>query len=350
MVPSSTFADNSRNTTSLPQTSSPAMQALYDDLAQVAQHSDTLLLVGEPGSGKTHLARLAHKFSWAARGPFIHVNCSTLMKDMAAPLLFGHKKGAFTGAYNDHQGYLQQADKGVLFLDEIGDMPLDVQSQLLTAVEGEHEFRPIGGIQTLTSKFFMVCATNKNLLQMVHQNIFRDDLLSRIHTFAYRIPPLRERKEDIPMLAQNLLDDFCKNMTPTRKEALSLTQEDMSLLTDHEWPDNIRGLRAAMERYSVLGKLDLNSHIHSLFPNGIPPSPQDQMEKAIQALAQGAVDTGATYEDIKRMLFSHILEICHGSRKDAAATLDISDKTIKRTLTGSFSSDGKTYPNPTSER
>jgi two-component system response regulator AtoC len=338
MFPSSTFAGNSRNTTRLSQTSSPAMQALYDDLAKVAQHSDTLLLVGEPGSGKTHLARLAHKFSWAARGPFIHVNCSTLMKDMAAPLLFGHKKGSFTGACNDHQGYLQQADKG------------DVQSQLLTAVEGEREFRPVGGTQTLTSKFFMVCASNKNLPQMVHQNIFRDDLLSRINTFAYRIPPLRERKEDIPMLAQSLLDDFCKNMTPTRKESLGLTQKNMSLLTDHDWPDNIRGLRAAMERYSVLGKLDLNSHIHSLFPNGTPPSPQDQMENAIQALAQGAVDTGATYEDIKLMLFSHILKLCHGSRKDAAAALKISDKTIKRTLTGPFSSDSKTYPNPTSER
>ncbi len=219
--------------------SSPAMKALFSMLARVAPTNATVLLGGETGTGKEVVAEAIHAHSNRSAGPFIVVDCGAIPEHLIASELFGHRKGAFTGAISDKLGLIKAAHGGTLFLDEIGELSLDLQPQLLRVLE-KHEIRPLGDTRTQKVDIRVVAATNRNLAQMIQEGSFREDLYYRLAVVRAMLPPLRERGDDIALLAMRFADEFTSNyaLSPTLLEALK----------QHRWDGNVRELRNVVER------------------------------------------------------------------------------------------------------
>lgn len=227
---------------------SPAIEHLLRQVHQVAKLDTTVLLEGESGTGKELVARILHASSARARHSFQEVNCGALSEQLLESALFGYEKGAFTGAAKTTAGYLEQADQGTLFLDEVADMSPKLQSSLLRAIQ-EHSFQRLGGSQLHSSDFRLICASNRSLADAVRENQFREDLFYRINVVALRIPPLRERREDIPALAIYFLELFNRKFN---KQVGPFTPEAIGLLETATWPGNVRQLRHAVERVVAL--------------------------------------------------------------------------------------------------
>ncbi len=232
---------------------SPKMQALLDQVARVAETDATICLLGETGTGKEVIARVIHCNSRRARGPFIGVNCGAIPESLFESELFGHVKGAFTGAQHAKRGLVQSAQGGTLFLDEIAEMPLTLQVKLLRAIQ-EREVLEVGAERPSKVDVRFITSTNKDLSAAVRAGTFREDLFYRIQVFPITMPPLRERRDDIPFLAQHFLQQSARRM---QKEIRGFLPEAMQKLTLHSWPGNIRELENAVEKAVVLSSQDM---------------------------------------------------------------------------------------------
>ncbi len=227
---------------------SPALESVLEQVEQVAPTDSTVLIQGETGTGKELIARAVHNLSARCGRPFIKLNCAAIPFDLLESELFGHERGAFTGAIAQKVGRFELADKGTLFLDEVGDIPPGLQPKLLRVLQ-EQEFERLGSTRTHKVDVRLVAATNRNLVDMVKRNEFRSDLYYRLNVFPVPLPPLRERREDIPALVQHFVEIYARRMS---KQIGNIPSETMSALTSYEWPGNIRELQNLIERSVIL--------------------------------------------------------------------------------------------------
>ncbi len=252
---------------------SHAMMRVFETIEKVAPTDVTVLVRGESGTGKELVARAIHFRSPRASGPFVAVNCAAFSRELVESERFGHEKGAFTGAVARRAGKFEAADGGTLFLDEIGDMSLETQAKLLRAIQ-EKRFERIGGNQPISIDARIIAATNQDLEAMVAEGRFREDLYYRIKVVEIRVPPLRNRREDIPLLAQFFLEDACRRFGTPAKQ---LTPEAMRACVENEWRGNVRSLRAALEQAVILSSA-----------NEITPADLFGSAESDGALARGA--------------------------------------------------------------
>jgi DNA-binding NtrC family response regulator len=224
------------------------MRRIAETLPRLARHGTTLLITGESGVGKEHVAQLFHCLANGKAAPFVAVNCAAIPESLMEAELFGHERGAFTGAVRLKRGLVEQADGGTLFLDEIGEMPLSMQAKLLRVLQ-EHRFSRLGGEATIAVDFRLVCATHRDLKALVEAGQFREDLYYRIHVIQLRIPPLRERSEDIRWLVRHFVEEFNRAHPGERRRLDPRTEQ---ALLAYAWPGNVRELKHAVERACVL--------------------------------------------------------------------------------------------------
>jgi len=228
--------------------SSPALESVLEQVERVAPTDSTVLIQGETGTGKELIARAVHNLSARCGRPFIKLNCAAIPFDLLESELFGHERGAFTGAIAQKIGRFELADKGTLFLDEVGDIPLGLQPKLLRVLQ-EQEFERLGSTRTHQVDVRLVAATNRNLVDMVKRNEFRSDLYYRLNVFPVPLPPLRARREDIPALVEHFVDIYARRMS---KQIDQISPQTMSELTSYTWPGNIRELQNFIERSVIL--------------------------------------------------------------------------------------------------
>jgi DNA-binding NtrC family response regulator len=263
--------------------SSPAMQGVFRLIAKCAPTNSTVLITGESGTGKEMIARAIHYNSLRKDNAFVTVDCATLSENLLESELFGHVKGAFTGAVVNKRGMFEIANNGTLFLDEFGNIPLSTQAKLLRVIQ-EREFRAVGSTSTQQTNVRLLAATNKDLKALVAEGTFREDLFYRINVFPIHSPALRDRREDIPALAFHFLKIFCAELG---KPVTGISAGAMSALTSHEWPGNVRELENTIQRAAILASDDLirQSDLASILDR----SPPDE------------VDVPRTSEDLKRV-------------------------------------------------
>ena len=227
---------------------SAALQTVLTQLDLVAPTDATVLLQGETGTGKELLARALHTLSARHARPFVTLNCTAIPSGLLESELFGYEKGAFTGALTQRLGRLELADGGTLFLDEIGDLPLELQPKLLRVLQ-EHAFERLGSSRTVHVNVRVVAATHRDLLALVHQQQFRADLYYRLHVFPLTVPPLRERREDIPLLVRHFAQQYAHEL---HKDSVHIPAEAMAALVRYDWPGNVRELQNVIERAVIL--------------------------------------------------------------------------------------------------
>jgi transcriptional regulator with GAF, ATPase, and Fis domain len=228
--------------------SSPALQVVLSRVARVAPTDSTVLVTGETGTGKELIARAIHKRSQRSSRAFVSVNCAAIPRDLIASELFGHEKGAFTGATQRRLGRFESADGGTIFLDEVGELPSEIQIALLRVLQ-EREFQRVGGNESLKSDVRVVAATNRDLQTAIAEGGFREDLFYRLNVFPIEVPPLRERKEDIPLLVEYFVDRYAST---TGKKIIGISKKSMDLLQSYQWPGNIRELQNVIERSVII--------------------------------------------------------------------------------------------------
>jgi two-component system, NtrC family, response regulator AtoC len=295
--------------------SSSAITEMLELADAVAERDTTVLLRGETGSGKGLLASHIHQNSPRRSQAFVELNCAGLQRDLTESELFGHEKGAFTGAVERKIGLFEAADDGTLFLDEIGEMDLSVQAKLLKVLE-QKRFRRIGGTTEIEVDVRIVAATHRDLGNDVAEGKFREDLFYRLNVFTIPIPPLRERKEDIIPLALNFLSEFRGN-----SEVQKLSQEAIDLLETYSWPGNVRELRNVIERAAILCPSNLEIQRHHLPAFGARP-----------AATPIAYSTSLTMEDVEKNLLDTALKSHHYNLKATAVDLGISRGTLYRKI------------------
>jgi DNA-binding NtrC family response regulator len=298
--------------------SSPPMQQVFDTVLQVAPSRASVLITGESGTGKELIAAAIHEHSPRAKGPFVKLHCAALAESLLESELFGHERGAFTGAIGRREGRFEQANGGTIFLDEIGEISPATQVKLLRFLQ-EHEFERVGGNQTIKVDVRIVAATNRDLLQRVKDNHFREDLYYRLNVVSIEMPALRERPSDIPLLASHFLQKYARE---NGKTVDGFTDDALSQLANYAWPGNVRELENAVERAVVVAKKprigveDLSPAIATAArrPDGMPAIP------------------GSTMDDLERFAILKTLEHTGGSTSRAAEMLGISPRTIQYRL------------------
>ena len=263
--------------------SSPPMQSVYRLIANCAPTNSTILLSGESGTGKELIARAIHFNSLRKDKPFVAIDCNSLSENLLESEMFGHIKGAFTGATSNKKGMFEMADAGTLFLDEIGNVSLSTQAKLLRVIQ-EREFKAVGDTRTKSANFRLIVATNKDLKAMVAAGTFREDLFYRINIFPIQIPPLKERREDIPALAFHFLNIFSKDVG---KKVTEFSEGAMSLLANHDWPGNVRELENAVQRSVILATDNVIREAHLM--------------NIIGTLPRADLDVPRTGDELKRI-------------------------------------------------
>ena len=290
-----------------------AWKTLRAQIAKAASSKSPVLIQGETGSGKEVVARLVHELSDRSQGPFLAVNCGAISRELLESELFGHEKGAFTGAVGAKIGLVTAADGGTLFLDELAEMPPPMQVSLLRFLD-RGEYRPVGSTRTFHADVRVVAATNQNLEQLVSQARFREDLFYRINTLTLQVAPLRERKEDIPILAEHILGGSRAAGLPAR----SLSPEAMTVLTSYAWPGNIRELRNILERAIMMSA-------------GKGPISREEL-LAVLPKPSGGLQAGDlshySLDEIERLHVQRVLDANDGNKTQAAKILDIDYKTL----------------------
>ncbi|HET8733536.1 MAG TPA: sigma-54 dependent transcriptional regulator [Anaeromyxobacteraceae bacterium] len=312
---------------------SPAMRAVYDVIDRVADSPSTVLITGESGTGKELVAQALHRGSPRRAQPLIKVNCAAIPKDLVESELFGYEKGAFTGAVGSKPGRFELADGGTLFLDEIGEIPVEMQVKLLRALQ-ESEFERVGGIKTIRVDVRLIAATNRNLETLIAEGRFREDLFYRLNVVPIALPPLRDRREDIPLLVQHFIEKYDRRLG---KRVERVDEAALEVLVGYGWPGNIRELENVMER-SVLfadGPLvtiaQLPEALRDRAPGGGRPV------APVGAIGSMAAPSGASMKDIvrqaqaelERTLISRALEETGGNVTRAAKKLQISRKSLQ---------------------
>ncbi len=263
---------------------SPKMRRMMEMIHTVAETESNVVILGESGTGKELIARAIHARSKRRFHPIVAVNCGSIPETLLESELFGHEKGAYTGAQYRRKGKIELADGGTLFLDEIGDVPPKMQIDLLRVLETKR-FTRLGGNQEIVSDFRLVCATNKNLEKLVEDGVFRDDLYYRINVFAIPVPPLRERRDDIPLLAAHFVKKYARAMGKPAKE---ISPEAEAILLDYQWPGNVRELQNAIERAMVIGKKSMI--VAEDLPLRVENSNQDPPETTLSAMEKGHIE------------------------------------------------------------
>jgi two-component system, NtrC family, response regulator AtoC len=296
----------------------PLMLEVYKLVARVAPSSATVLVVGESGTGKELVARAIHSRSTRAARPFVPVNCTALSESLLESELFGHARGAFTGAVAAKRGLFELADGGTLFLDEIGDMGPKMQAQLLRTLQ-DGEVRPVGGSEAVKVDVRIVCATNKDLEAEVKAGRFREDLYFRINVVTIKLPPLRERASDIPILAAHFLAKIAHR--EGRPQA-TISREALELLQRHGWPGNVRELENAVERAVAVAKGDI------VLPSDLP----FEIHGSAGTRVSGIIDDRPPLAELERRYIALVLAEAGGNKKKAAERLGIDRRTLYRAL------------------
>lgn len=301
-----------------------SLKQVVATLRRAAESDATVLLGGESGTGKELFARALHIFSSRADGPFVAINCAAIPETLLESELFGHEKGAFTGAVARKPGKFEVAHRGTLFLDEIGDLPFALQAKILRAIE-ERSFDRVGGTTPLHVDVRLVAATNKDLRAAVAARQFREDLYFRLSVFPITIPPLRERSEDVPLLARYFVDRFCKDL---KKPALRLSLKPEAALAEYAWPGNVRELQNCIERAIILCETReiQPRHLHlSSDSDGASPGTQDPWELLNLAgtLEEASVRIHGEFE---RHKITQVMREVRGDRELAASLLKISPR------------------------
>jgi len=271
----------------------PAMQAVYKSIGRVASQDVTVLILGESGTGKELVARAIYQYSRRANAPFLAINCAAIPESLLESELFGHEKGAFTGADRKRIGKFEQCNGGTLFLDEIGDMSSLTQTKILRVLQGQ-EFERIGGNEPIKSDVRVITATNRDLEKMVGEGTFRGDLYYRLNVFTIRLPALRERGEDIPLLAEHFVKRFAKDL---RKDVQTIAEESLELFKRYSWPGNVR------EFQSVIKQALLQATGPVLLPEFLPESIRRRPE-TLQGTASSVMDLPALSEFVKQQLLA----------------------------------------------
>ena len=303
---------------------SPKMAEVERLVARVAVTDSTVLITGESGTGKGVIARSIHEQSPRSEAPFIPINCGAIPENLLESELFGHTKGAFTGADRARKGLFAQADRGTLFLDEIGEMPLHMQAKLLHVIE-DKEVRPLGGEQARRIDTRIVAATNRDLLEQVRQGKFREDLYFRLSKFVIAIPPLRERQDDIPRLIRYVM----QNIAGAGKTPLGLDPVAEEILSEYPWPGNVRELENVINRAYILadgGRITLAD---------LPPDIARQAPSQESGGATIRMPGGSLRDQMRRMeadVIFRALEECSGDRRQAAQRLEIGLSSLYRKL------------------
>jgi formate hydrogenlyase transcriptional activator len=275
---------------------SPALEAVLEQVERVAPTGSTVLIQGETGTGKELIAHAIHQLSTRCGRPFVRLNCAAIPLDLLESELFGHEKGAFTGAIAQKIGRFELADKGTLFLDEIGDIPSALQPKLLRVLQ-EQEFERLGSTRTHQMDVRLVAATNRDLMEMVNRGEYRSDLYYRLNVFPLQLPPLRERPEDIPALVTHFVQKFGRRMS---REIEHIPPETMSALTSYPWPGNIRELQNLIERAVILSN-------DGVLPNPLPAA-QVRPIAVAPAAGVGATPVVTTLRDSEHALILRTLE------------------------------------------
>ena len=297
---------------------SPAMRQLFETVQQVAPSRATVLITGETGTGKELIAKAIHNLSPRKNGAFIAVHAAALPSTLLESELFGHEKGAFTGAVERRIGRFELADGGTLFLDEVSELEPSIQVKLLRVLE-ERAFERVGGAKTLQVDVRLVAATNKDLKKLVSEGKFRDDLFYRLSVVTIDLPPLRERRDDIPLLVKAFLDEFGRENS---KQVRELTPEALNVLLAYDWPGNVRELRNAIEQMVVLARAE------RLTVRDMPAV----IRGSADLTKINVVRAGMTVEEAERQLIVQALKETNGNRTKAAQKIGISRRTLHRKL------------------
>jgi len=302
---------------------SPAIIEVMKTLARVARSQASVLIVGETGTGKELVARTLHRFSDRASAKFVGVNCSALAEGLLESELFGHVRGAFTGAVSSRPGLFREADRGTLFLDEIGDVSPALQARLLRVLQ-EKELVPVGSEQPVKVDVRVVAATHRDLGTLVREGKFREDLYYRLNVVTLELPPLRERRQDIPLL----VDHFLRVLAQThRRGPVALDREAQAALLAQDWPGNVRQLQNVLERAFVLAAQDV------IGPEHLPAEIRAAPAPAVSGGAPGETTTPLVpLADVQRRHVLGVLAACGGNREKAAQVLRISRRTLTRML------------------
>ena len=294
---------------------SESMIRIMDMIARVAPTDSTVLITGESGTGKGLVARKLHQLSQRSRRPFITVDCGTLVETLFESELFGHVKGSFTGADANKIGKFELAQNGTLFFDEISNIGLEVQAKLLRAVE-ERKISKVGSHRVITVDVRIIAATNKDLTKAIKDGTFREDLFYRLNVVLIQMPPLRERKSDIPLLVQHFLEKYNSRL---RKEMRGISPDALDLLVRHDWPGNVRELENTMERLLVLSP-------------GPYLEPADLVFAGTVLTPAAEAPDGTLLKDLERNHIIQTLQRCDGHKSETARALGIDRKTLREKL------------------
>lgn len=314
----------------------PAMQEVYKSIGRVAPQDVTVLILGESGTGKELVARAIYHYSNRSRGPFLAINCAAIPETLLESELFGHEKGAFTGADRRRIGKFEQAGGGTLFLDEIGDMTPLTQTKILRVLQGQ-EFERIGGTESIRADVRLIAATNRNLEQMVTTGDFRGDLYYRLNTYTIHLPSLRERDDDLRVLAEHFLKRFGREL---KKDVWSMAPEALELLRHYPWPGNVRELQ------SVIKQALLHATGPVLLPEFLPAAVRGQGDRTREAfdfggltefirerLRDNTTTLNADYQEITdRHLLTEVLRHTNGNLTHASRFLGITRATLRAKL------------------
>jgi len=296
---------------------SKAMRGILKQILDVAKTDSTVLILGETGTGKELIAKSIHRHSSRKNKPFVAFNCAAIPDGLLESELFGHEKGAFTGAVSRKIGKFEAADKSTLFMDEIGDMPLETQAKVLRAVQ-EGQFERVGGIKPMMFDARLITATNQDLSKLVEDNLFRQDLYFRLNVFTIVLPPLRDRREDIPLLTDRFIGKY--------DHTYSMSPEAMQLLTAYYWPGNVRELENAVEASTILAQ-------HIIEPKHLPSAittrfkQNGQQTKPMVMEAQG-MNLDLRMEELEKGIIIDALKQSSGIQKKAAEKLGIKERSL----------------------
>ncbi|MBN2178395.1 MAG: sigma 54-interacting transcriptional regulator [Deltaproteobacteria bacterium] len=299
---------------------SDAMQEVYETILNSAATNANIIIYGESGTGKELVARAIHDLSSRAEKTFVTVNCAAIPESLVESEFFGHIKGAYTGAHRDKEGYLDTADGGTLFLDEVGELSLSMQAKLLRAIEGAGH-SPVGSSVSKRSDFRVIAATNKNLAELSKRKLVREDFFYRIHIIPINLPPLRHRRDDIPLLVEHFLRLYSQD-----KKAPSISGQVLEALINYDWPGNVRELQNVIQRYLTVKRIDF-------LKRGVSASDDIRGErKEIESLEEASLNLRDNINNIEKEIIREALHKHRGNKSKAADTLTISRKTLARKM------------------
>ncbi|HEY6368863.1 MAG TPA: sigma-54 dependent transcriptional regulator [Candidatus Binatia bacterium] len=298
----------------------PSVKKIYEIIQRVAATDVTVLITGESGTGKELVARAIHNLSLRVDGPFVPVNCAAIPENLLESELFGHARGAFTGAHSSRAGLFQLANHGTILLDEVGELPLSLQAKLLRVLQ-DGKVRPIGTDHPVEVRVRVIASTNKDLAHQVEKGSFREDLFFRLQVIPLHLPPLRARRSDIPLLVNHFLEKSVRK----HGVSVSITREAMIYLWEYDWPGNIRELENLIERLVLLSDngiteiKDLPPSIRSYVSDKKCPQP---------TLGNGQIDLRAATEQLQRRLMEEALRLTNGNKSAAAKMLGLKRTTL----------------------